>query len=176
MRVLLAPAGGSFSRKTFQRQYRTLSVLLTIGRRGTPRKLNVPGEDLSKVTYRLIDPEQYRGQRVLVVVVGDSALEAAFSLSGQPDTNVTLSCRSEAFGRAKEKNRKRVSQAVDAGQLLVLFKSNVKRVARDHVEREHDRRTTRLANDAVIVNAGGILPTPFLERLGIEIETKHGTE
>ena len=49
------------------------NVLLAIGRRGTPRKLGVPGEDLSKVVYRLIDPDQYAGQKVLVVGGGDSA-------------------------------------------------------------------------------------------------------
>src|ERR1700693_3501737 len=72
---------GAFHVKTATQQYIATSVLLAIGRRGTPRKLGVPGEDLPKVVYRLIDPEQYAGQHVLVVGGGDSALEAAASVA-----------------------------------------------------------------------------------------------
>ncbi|MFQ5354290.1 MAG: NAD(P)-binding domain-containing protein, partial [Thermodesulfobacteriota bacterium] len=95
--------------------YKTRTVLLTIGRRGTPRKLGVTGEDMPKVTYRLIDPEQYRGQKVLVVGGGDSALEAATSIAAEEGTEVTLSYRSEAFSRAKEKNRQKVKDAEAEG-------------------------------------------------------------
>ena len=98
--------------KTTRGSYRCRSVLLAIGRRGTPRKLDVPGEELPKVVYRLVDPEQYRGQHVLVVGGGDSALEAAASIAEEPGTTVTLSYRGEAFGRAKPKNRLRVDAAV----------------------------------------------------------------
>jgi len=171
----VSPNGRGFVVQTSQGQYKARSVLLTIGRRGMPRKLGVPGEELPKVTYRLIDPEQYRGQRVLVVGGGDSALEAAVSIAEQPGTAVTLSYRSAAFNRAKEKNRQRVRDAVDAGRLQVLLESTVKQLTREHVELEQADRRLRLENDAVIVNAGGILPTPFLKKLGIDVETKFGT-
>jgi len=65
----------------------------------------VPGEEQPKVVYRLIDAEQYRGQGVLVVRGGDSAIEAAAGVAAQPGTDVTLSYRSAAFSRAKPKNR-----------------------------------------------------------------------
>ena len=119
----VVPTGGDFEIKTTQRVYRARSVLLTIGRRGTPRKLDVPGEDQPKVVYRLIDPQQYRGQHVLVVGGGDSALEAAASIAEERNTQVTLSYRSEAFARAKLKNRQRVDAAQQAGRLNVLFRS-----------------------------------------------------
>ena len=73
--------GDAFSIVTNRASYLTRSVLLSIGRRGTPRKLDVPGEELEKVVYRLIDPEQYRGKHVLVVGGGDAALEAAVAIS-----------------------------------------------------------------------------------------------
>src|SRR5271168_3111467 len=58
---------GAFHVRTTKNQHVASAVLLGIGRRGTPRKLGVKGEELSKVVYRLIDPEQYRGKHVVVV-------------------------------------------------------------------------------------------------------------
>jgi len=171
----VVPNGGDFEIKTTQGIYRARSVLLAIGRRGTPRKLDVPGEDQPKVVYRLIDPQQYRGQHVLVVGGGDSALEAAASIAEEHNTQVTLSYRSEAFARAKMKNRQRVDAAQQTGRLNVLLRSGVKRIGASDVEIEHAGKRTLIRNDAVIVCAGGILPTPFLRSMGIDIETKYGT-
>src|SRR5690606_26128779 len=61
--------------------HRARTIVLAIGRRGTPQKLGCPGEDLPHVVYRLIEAEQYRKKRVLVVGGGDSAVEAAVALS-----------------------------------------------------------------------------------------------
>ena len=156
-------------------RYKTKNVLLTIGRRGTPRKLGVPGEELPKVVYRLIDPEQYRGQKVLVVGGGDSALEAATSIADEPGTHVTISYRSEAFSRAKEKNRQKVEAAVAAGTLTTLMKSTTKEITGGTVILDQEGERIEIDNDVIIVSAGGVLPTPMLKDLGIEIETKHGT-
>jgi thioredoxin reductase/Pyruvate/2-oxoacid:ferredoxin oxidoreductase delta subunit len=169
------PDGVSFEVKTTKNAYVTRAVLLTIGRRGTPRQLGVPGEKSSKVVYRLIDPEQYRGQHVLVVGGGDSALEAAHSIAEQPGTTVTISYRSPAFTRAKPKNRDKVAQLAAAGRMNVLMKSNVREIRRDSVVIEADGEPVILPNHGVIVCAGGILPTGFLKEVGIEVETKYGT-
>ncbi len=171
----IVPVGTDFDVKTTRTSYRARSVLLAIGRRGTPRTLDVPGEEQSKVVYRLIDPEQYRGQHVLVVGGGDSALEAACSIADEPDTVVTLSHRSESFSRAKQKNRMRVEETQGAGRLNVLLPSSVKRIGPHDVELEHGGRRIAIKNDAVIVCVGGILPTPFLEGIGVKVETKYGT-
>jgi thioredoxin reductase/NAD-dependent dihydropyrimidine dehydrogenase PreA subunit len=160
---------------TTRGRYPTRSVLLAIGRRGTPRRLDVPGEDLPKVVYRLIDPQQYRGQRVLVVGGGDSALEAAASIAAEPGATVTLSHRSQGFSRAKLKNRERVEAARASGRLGVLMQSDIKRIGTTDVELAQCGKRTAIRNDAVIVCVGGILPTPFLKSIGVEVETKYGT-
>ncbi|MGH8306483.1 MAG: NAD(P)-binding domain-containing protein, partial [Steroidobacteraceae bacterium] len=101
----IARTDGGFTVKTTGGTYATHAVLLAIGRRGTPRKLGVPGEELPKVVYRLIDPEQYAGQQVLVVGGGDSALEAAASIAESGGGAVVLSYRGADFDRAKGRNR-----------------------------------------------------------------------
>jgi thioredoxin reductase len=167
--------GDGFIVKTSRGEYLTHSVLLAIGRRGTPRKLGVPGEDLPKVVYRLIDPEQYAGKHVLVVGGGDSALEAAASVAESGGGSVILSYRGESFGRAKQRNRERVKSAAEQGRLRVLLNSNVTQIAADSVAIEQTGQVVRIRNDAIIVNAGGVLPSDFLRRVGIHIETKYGT-
>lgn len=171
--IARTPAG--FFVRTSKGELRAQHVLLAIGRRGTPRKLGVEGEGLPKVVYRLIDAEQYRGKKVLVVGGGDSALEAATSIAEQPDTEVTLSYRGDAFARAKAKNRERLQKATASGRLRQLLKSNVLRIEPDAVVMDCGGQQERLPNDAVIVSAGGVLPTAFLETIGINVETKHGT-
>jgi thioredoxin reductase/ferredoxin len=166
---------GVFHIRTSTQQYVAAAVLLAIGRRGTPRKLGVPGEELPKVVYRLIDPEQYRGQQVMVVGGGDSALEAAASIAELGDTEVCLSYRGEAFQRAKQRNRQRVEAARAKGQLKVLLNSQVRAIRPDAVLLNQSGKDMQLANDAVIVSAGGILPNDFLKSIGIEVETKWGT-
>lgn len=167
--------GDGFVVTTTKNTYHTRTVLLGIGRRGTPRKLGVPGEDLPKVVYNLIDPEQYKGQHVLVVGGGDSALEAATSIAEQPGSSVSISYRSGNFSRAKPKNQQRIEQMSQSGQLNVLLSTTVDHFTADKVVINQDDKKIELDNNAAIVCAGGILPTPFLKQIGIEIETKHGT-
>ncbi|HHJ12912.1 MAG TPA: 4Fe-4S dicluster domain-containing protein [Gammaproteobacteria bacterium] len=170
----ITPEGEGYRVKTSKGEYLTRTILLCIGRRGTPRKLGVEGEELPKVVYRLIDAEQYQGQHVLVVGGGDSALEAATSIAEQPGTTVTLSYRSAAFSRAKEKNRQKVAEAEAAGRLRVIFNSNVVSIDEKSVRIDEQGEIHELPNDAVIVSAGGVLPTPFLKKIGIQVETHHG--
>jgi thioredoxin reductase len=167
--------GAGFIVRTTRGEHRAASVLLAIGRRGTPRKLEVPGEELPKVVYRLIDPEQYAGQHVLVVGGGDSALEAAASVAECGARSVTLSYRAEAFSRAKPRNRERIAAAERSGRLQVLLESNVRRIGPGSVAIHCKGREIELANDAVIISVGGILPADFLRQVGVEVETKYGT-
>jgi len=164
-----------FGIQSSKNTYSTHSILLAIGRRGTPRTLGVPGEDLPKVTYRLVDPAQYQDCHVLVVGGGDSALEAACAIAEVDGTKVTISYRSGAFTRAKPKNRQAVEEAVSSKGLEVLLESNVRSITDKLVELEQHDKCIQLSNDAVIISAGGILPTPFLRSLGIDVATKFGT-
>ncbi len=168
--------GGGYCVTTTKTEYRTRTVLLAIGRRGTPRKLDVPGEDQTKVVYRLNDPADYQHQHVMIVGGGDSALEAATTIADEPGTTVTLSYRSGAFSRAKQKNRERVDQAVASGKLNVMLSSNIQEIGADTVTITDEAGETHcLDNNGIIICAGGILPNGFLKAVGINVETKFGT-
>ena len=169
------PGANAFSVKTSKGEYRTDKVLLSIGRRGTPRKLGVPGEDLPKVVYRLIDPEQYINQKVLIVGGGDSALEAALAIADVEGSEVSLSYRSESFSRAKAKNRDKIAQYSEQGKIKLYLPSNLKSVEPDTMTLDYQGEMLTLPNDAIIINAGGILPTGFLKEIGIQVDTKYGT-
>jgi len=171
----IARTATGFEVRTSRGSHRTRAVLLAIGRRGTPRKLEVPGEELDKVVYRLIEPEQYREQRVLVVGGGDSALEAAARLALDARAEATLCYRGSSFSRAKPKNRSRVEEIASAGRLRVLLGSEVTGIERSAVQLRSGKRELSLANDAVIVCAGGVLPTALLQSVGVAVETKYGT-
>ena len=171
------PLVNGFEVATTRGLYRTRSVLLAIGRRGTPRTLGVPGEELPKVVYRLSDAEQYKGKHVLVVGGGDSALEAATALAREEGTMVTLSYRGDGFTRAQMKNRQALDEAVTSGQLNVLLGSKVLCIAASSVDLKcgYGEQRIQLRNDAVVVCSGGVLPTSFIKSIGINVETKHGT-
>lgn len=155
-------------------KYTTKTVLLSIGRRGSPRKLNVPGENTEKVAYRLLEPEEIKDKKILVVGGGDSAIESALLLAKQ--NKVTISYRSEAFSRLKTKNADKINVALKNGLIEVKFNSNIVSIQNDHVlyTEDESKEELKIKNDLVYIFAGGELPTEFLKKIGINITTKYG--
>ncbi|MBE0593145.1 MAG: NAD(P)-binding domain-containing protein [Gemmatimonadales bacterium] len=169
-------AAGYFEVTSSKGTYTAKQVVLAIGRRGVPRKLGVNGETLPKVIYSLREPEVFQQDRILVVGGGDSAVEAALALSEQQGNRVTISYRRDKFARLKPRNLELAERAIAAGQVDVLWQSNVLEIRphsviyRDQLEREQE-----LANDVVAIFAGGEMPTAFLKACGVEFDTKFGT-
>lgn len=155
------------------KDYTAEKVLLAIGRRGTPRKLNIPGEESEKVAYRLIEPELMTEKHVLIVGGGDSAIEAALALMHH--NKVTLSYRSEAFKRIKQKNKEKIDEAIQSDLIKMYFNSNLVLIEQDEVEVDlNSGDNMRLRNDRVFIFAGGELPTRFLNNIGIQITKRFG--
>jgi len=165
---------GFFVVRTQVHSYRARNVCLALGRRGTPNKLGVPGEDLPKVAYSLLDAHSFQMRRILVVGGGDTAVEAALALAEQPGNEVCLSYRKQAFFRIRQRNEERIEQAIQEGSLRVLHGSQVQAIHEHRVQLtvETDGRTeTRdLPNDEVFVMVGGVTPIDLLERSGVSFD------
>lgn len=167
--------GPAFEILTTRGRYGSLRLILAIGRRGSPRKLGVPGEESPNVAYSLGDRGGIRGRSVLVVGGGNGAVEAAISLAASElDNRVTLSYRREIFARATEANRARLEELERTGRLSVLRRSEVTAIEPEHVALRIDDRPLAVAADKVLVLIGGELPTQFLRQLGVAIDVKFG--
>ena len=146
-------------------------VVLALGRRGTPRKLEIPGEDLSKAAYKLMDAETYQNKHILVVGGGDSAVEAAVGLGQQIGNIVTLSYRKNGFARIKTRNDEQVAKAVKNGWINIMYESTVDSIHEQHVIINHAHQKKQVKNDYVFIFAGGIPPFKLMSSIGIQFGT-----
>jgi len=165
-------AGTGFEIETDRGSYRAQRVVLAVGRRGTPRKLGVPGEDGSNVAYRMLEPERWAGARTLVVGGGNSALEVAVALA-EAEATVTLSYRGAAFNRVAPANLARLEKA-RGPRLEVVLESQVRQIEPDHVQLQTPAGMRKLEIEQVFVLAGGEPPTEFLTRIGVVMQWDHG--
>lgn len=147
-------------------------VLLAIGRRGSPRKLGIPGEDSAKVTYQLIEPEQFENLKIIVVGGGDSAIESALLLAEQ--NKVILSYRKSNFTRIKAGNKLKIESAISQGQLEVRYNSQLVEIRESSVFLQEPNGIQEIPNDQVFIFAGGELPNAFLKAAGIQVERHFG--
>ena len=160
-------AGEKFEVTTSATSYTSHFVVLAMGRRGTPRKLDVPGEEQSKVMYQLVDAQSYNGRNLLVVGGGDSAVEAAIGLARQDNNNVYISYRKPKFFRIKKKNEDRITELIDKRKITPLFNSEVMEIGAESVKLKTDEGVVEIPNDYVFVFAGGIPPFDMLKEMGI---------
>jgi thioredoxin reductase (NADPH) len=172
----IIPENGHFRIETLSGEiYTAKHVLLAIGRRGTPRKLEIPGETMEKVAYRLLEPETITEKEILVVGGGDSAVEAALLLAGL--NNVILSYRNDAFSRIKPMNQERISAAGKEARIDIRLKTQLVEISENEIilaSLEGGSEPVRIKNDLVYIFAGGELPTQFLMKAGIKVTKKFG--
>jgi putative YpdA family bacillithiol system oxidoreductase len=162
---------GLFTVTTGKGTYQGAYVILGIGTRGNPRKIGVPREDLPKVAYHLIDAAEFKGQKVLVVGGGDSAIEAAVALANEEGTVVTLSYRQAKFSRIKSRNADAIAEQEKAGRVAVIFNSNVTKITERSVTLKVGEEERELENDAVFALIGGDPPKTWLQKTGVNIVT-----
>jgi thioredoxin reductase len=164
---------GHFELRTDQAKFTARNVVLALGRRGTPRKLGVPGEDKAKVFYKLMDAESYSNEHLLVVGGGDSAVEAAMGLAQQQGNTVTISYRKPKFFRLKTRNEERIAKLIREGKIRVEFESSVLEIGETEVRLQLSGGEATIPNDYVFIFAGGEPPFKLLKDIGIAFGAKH---
>lgn len=162
--------GNHFEIITDDTTFKSLRVVLAIGKSGNARTLDIPGEDLPKVFNRLIDPEEAKDEDVLVVGGGDSALETAIAVA-ECAKSVALSYRKSSFSRPKEQNEVKLNKLVEEGKIKLLFETNIKEIKESSVVLlDKENKEIELDNSMVFSMIGKELPTDFFRRSGIKIE------
>lgn len=130
----------------------------------------MPGEELAKVAYNLLDAHSYQDRAILVVGGGD-AVEAALGLAEQTGNVVTLSYRQKTFTRLKSRNEARLLEASQNGALTLALESRVERIDPASVVIGFADGSQRvLPNDEVFVFAGGQAPQVLLEKVGVSFD------
>ncbi len=148
---------------------RARHVILATGRRGTPRTLAVeidPAAE-SRVSHALVDARAFSGQRVLVVGLGDTAMEAIIALSHQPSTTITVCHRGAGFTRGKARNIREVERLARAGRIRLLTRTEVARIGDGSVTLDEDGKPKTLTIDRVLVLIGGVPAWDLLDRAGV---------
>jgi thioredoxin reductase len=154
---------------------RAANVVLALGRRGAPKELGVRGEELSKVVYRVIEPEVFAGKRMLVVGGGNAAADCAIALAEAGGcASVALSYRRHELARLRASVREKFDELVASGAVTALLGTEVAAIAPDHVLLSGASGMQKLPNDHVVVQIGGTAPSQLLKSAGIELVEKRG--
>ena len=175
LKSLTRHKAGGFTLKTEQGQeYKARRIILATGLRGNPRELNVPGEEQERVYHRLYSPKQYHDEKILVVGGGNTAVEAAITLSER--NQVTLSYRGDQFYRLFQDNRRRLQEAIDGGRVKPLLDSNIvefgEKQATFTIKKDRQETPGKLPFDHAFVLIGAEFPANFLKSLGLKLENE----
>ncbi|MDK2970389.1 MAG: thioredoxin reductase [Candidatus Sumerlaeota bacterium] len=148
------------------------AVVVACGAFDCPRKLEVPGEDLPKVTHHFTEPHPYVGQKVLVVGGRNSAVETALLL-WRAGAHVSLSYRRDSFEGYGLKYwlKPDIENRIANGEITGHLGTTVKRIGWESVTlADQAGLTFDIANDFVICHTGYNPPVAFLSAMGIEFE------
>jgi cGMP-dependent protein kinase 2 len=148
-------------------------VILSIGVQGNLRKLTIPGADAPFVQYQLDDPDEYRGEEIILIGTGDAGIENALALSA--NNNVTVINRVADFPYAKPANAKLIQTAIDKGTIQAFSNADPKRIEGNLLVLETREGEARVRCDRIIARIGALPPRKFVESCGIQFPSDSPT-
>jgi len=154
---------------TSKAQYRARNIILATGFYDIAMRLDVPGEDLSKVTHYYKEPHFYYGQKVLVVGANNSAVDAALE-TYRKGAQVTMVIRDDQIGeRVKYWVRPDIVNRIKEGSIKAYFKSTLREIRADSVDIQTPEGPITLENDYVIAATGYQPNLDWLRDIGIKL-------
>ncbi len=173
--INLKKKGEIFEVETSKGIMTTQKVILGMGVRGSPRKLGLANEEWTKVTYNLLDPEEYQSKFIAVVGGGNAGVEAAqYLCKASLKNKVFLLVRGDGFDRCNQENQDIIRDYEKKGQVQIWYNTTIEQIEKDYIMIKKAGKSERLQNDFIFVFAGAILPFAFLKSIGIQIEMKYG--
>lgn len=169
--------------RTTLHEYQAARVLFASGAMAHPRRLNIPGEDLSKVHHLFVEPYAYVRKAALVVGGGNSAAEAALFLS-EEGARTTMAIWREDWenkdpkaGAMKHWVRKPLEAEIAAGRLRVILYKEIVEITDREVKLINDEgESLTIPNDVTFVLIGSDADLTLLKKLGVKTESGKLTE
>lgn len=160
---------GRFFITTNKKNYTADFVIIATGFYDIPYLLNVPGENLPKVTHYYKEPHQYAFQKVLVIGAQNSAVDAALE-TWRKGAEVTMVIRKEEIGqRVKYWVRPDIINRIEEGSIKAIYNSTIKEIREHEVDINTPDGTITIENDWVIALTGYQPNLEFLSSIGIEL-------
>ena len=160
---------GSFEVSTSKRQYKVKNVIISTGFYDVPLLMNIPGEQLPKVTHYYKDPHLYAFQDVVVIGANNSGIDAALE-TYRKGANVTLVIRGPEIGSyVKYWVRPDIENRIKEGEIKAFFNAEVTDIQKDSVTIKTQTETFTLKNDFVIAMTGYQPDFDMLKKLGVTL-------
>lgn len=161
--------GERFQTVTEIETYESRYVVIATGFYDLPNKLNVPGEELTKVSHYYKDPHFYASQKLAVVGASNSAVDAALEC-WRKGADVTMIIRGPEVGqRVKYWVRPDIINRIEEGSIKVYYNTTVSEVKEKEIVLDSPDGLKNIANDFVLALTGYMPNFEFLENMGIEL-------
>lgn len=162
-------AENGYTVTTSKRSYDARFVVIATGFYDIPNMLNIPGEDLPKVTHYYKDPHFYATQRVVVVGANNSSVDAALE-TFRKGADVTMVVRDTKLGKGvKYWVRPDMENRLSEGSIKAYYGSTLTAIRENEVDIQTPEGPITIKNDFVIATTGYRPDFKFLEQTGVEL-------
>lgn len=158
-----------FNVRTSKNNYNAKNVIIATGFYDLPNKINVPGEELPKVSHYYKDPHYFASQKLAIIGASNSAIDAALEC-WRKGAEVTLIIRGPEVGqRVKYWVRPDIINRIEEGSIDVFYNSEVKEIKEQEIIINTPEGEIVVANDFVLALTGYMPNFEFLEMMGIQL-------
>ena len=148
--------------------YPTKNIVMATGFYDLPYLLDVPGEDLPKVTHYYKEPHPYFGMDLVVVGAANSAVDVALETYRKGAKSVTLVIREKEVGQnVKYWARPDIVNRIKEGSIKAFYEAQITAITPESVKINTPEGAQEIKNDFVLAMTGYQPDFSLLESLGV---------